>query len=274
MSGRSERGKQFYFLSRFNVDFNVTAGPQNLITSYPNLYITIDPLQVKTWSPVDTYNKVADGCFVAEPMKRATFSDIVQTLEAELTQDEKDEYRELTEQYSSMRELMEDPVTQLKRSSTFTRQSLQRLNDLSVGKSDEKHIPIQTKKDEKKTAPSYMKAVAIGDPQLPGQVQINCDTSADENTGNSKDTIGDNIEYIAFHDNSDLKNHGVLTENDDPGGYITFKGTAAVPTNSDDQQFLSVNAIQCKGDTDNESSPETENLCSGYVTVEHCLETA
>ena len=49
-------------------------------------------------------------------MKRATFSDIVQILEAELTQAENDEYKELEEQYASMRELMEDPVTQLKRS--------------------------------------------------------------------------------------------------------------------------------------------------------------
>ena len=46
-------------------------------------------------------------------MKRATFSDIVQTLEAALDDKEKDEYKELTEQYASMRELMEDPVTKL-----------------------------------------------------------------------------------------------------------------------------------------------------------------
>ena len=64
-------------------------------------------------------------------MKRATFSDIVQTLEAALDDKEKDEYKELTEQYASMRELMEDPVTKLKRSSTFTRNSLKQLNEIT-----------------------------------------------------------------------------------------------------------------------------------------------
>ena len=51
------------------------------------------------------------------------------------------------------------------------------------------------------------------------------------------------LEYIAFQDNSDLKNHSVLTENDDPAGYITFEGTAAVPKNSEDQHFLSTNSF-------------------------------
>merc|ERR1712062_298296 len=112
------------------------------------------------------------------------------------------------------------------------------------GETDEKLIPLQSKKAEQKTAPSYMKAVAISEPQLPGQVLTNCDISADGKTGNIKDTIGDTIEYIAFQDNSDLKNHRVLTENDDPGGYITFEGTAADPKNSEDQHFLSSNTIQ------------------------------
>lgn len=231
--------------------------------------------QITSWTAVDTYNKVADGCFVAEPMKRATFSDIVQILEAELTQAENDEYKELEEQYASMRELMEDPVTQLKRSSTFTRQSLQKLNILSTGNGDEKIIPFKSKKEDKKNAPSYMKAVAISASELPGQVQANCDSSTDKKGGNSIDTSGDNIEYVAFQANSDLKNHDeqVLTQNEDPGGgYITFEGTKANPKNSEDQHFLAVNQTPIQGDTTNENNPESENLCSGYVTIEQCLE--
>ena len=204
-------------------------------------------------------------------MKRATFSDIVKILEAELSQEEKDEYKELEEQYASMKELMEDPVTQLKRSSTFTRQSLQKLNLLSVNGSDEKSSSLKREKDQNKTAPSYMKAIAITDSQLPGQVQINCDTSADEKTGNNIDTSGDNIDYIAFQANSDLNNHeGVLTENDDPGGgYVAFEVPTDNAKNSEDQRFLSSN----QGNKDDENSQETENLCSDYVTIGQAFAT-
>merc|ERR1712152_58134 len=226
---------------------------------------------ITKWTPVDTYNKVADGCFVAEPMKRATWGDIVEILEADLTQEEKEEYKELEEQYASMRELMEDPVTQLKRSSTFTRQSLQKLNLLAVNGSDEKRTPLKDEKDKNKTAPSYMKAIAINDSQLPGQVQINCDTSADTKTGNNIDTSGDDIEYIAFQAKSDLNNHeGVSTENDDPGGgYVAFKVPTDNAKNSEDQSFLSSN----QGNKDDYNSQETENLCSDYVTFGQAFAT-
>merc|ERR1712152_10166 len=214
---------------------------------------------ITKWTPVDTYNKVADGCFVAEPMKRATWGDIVEILEADLTQEEKEEYKELEEQYASMRELMEDPVTQLKRSSTFTRQSLQKLNLLSVNGSDEKQSSLKRDKDENKTAPSYMKAIAITDSQLPGQVQINCDTSADEKTGNNIDTSGDNIECTAFQ-----------AESDDPGGgYVAFKVPTDNARNSEEQRFLSSN----QGNKDDENNHETENLCSDYVTFGQAFPT-
>ena len=204
-------------------------------------------------------------------MKRATFSDIVQILEAELTQAEKDEYKELEEQYASMRELMEDPVTQLKRSSTFTRQSLQKLNLLSVNGSDAQRSPLKGENYENKTVPSYMKAIAITDSQLPGQVQTNCDTSTEEKISNNIDTSGDNIEYIAFQANSDLKNHdGVSTENDDPGGgYVAFEVPKDNANNSEGQQFLSSR----QDNKDYENNQESENLCSDYVTIEQCFKT-
>lgn len=63
------------------------------------------------------YDQLAKMCFVADPMKRATFSDIVEELDKQLTDKEKLEYRRQSEQYSSMSSLISDPNTQLKRSS-------------------------------------------------------------------------------------------------------------------------------------------------------------
>merc|ERR1712025_1434587 len=114
--------------------------------------------------------------------------------------------------------------------------------------------------------------VAVSGSELPGQVQADCDTSTDKKEGNSIDTSGDNIEYVTFQANSDLKNHEeqVLTQNEDPGGgYITFEGTKASPKDSEDQHFLGVSKPQILGDTtNNENNLESENLCSGYVTIE------
>ena len=215
---------------------------------------------------------MADGCFVAEPMKRATFSDIVQTLEAGLHKEEKEEYKELTEQYASMRELMEDPVTQLKRSSTFTRNSLQRLNILSEDGNQQQKSPLHCGSKGEKADPSYMKAVAVNDPPIPGQVQNKCDTSSEKQVGSSKENIGDTIEYIAFQTNSDLSSDEVSQENNDSGGYVAFEEIATVHKNSEDQEFLPVDqANNAKGST--ECIPERENLCAAYVTIEHCLET-
>ena len=67
-----------------------------------------------TWCPIKIYDKLASMCFVLEPLERGAFSDIVEAIENVLSIEEKDDYIELTEQYSSMRELMEDSMTQLK----------------------------------------------------------------------------------------------------------------------------------------------------------------
>ena len=61
-------------------------------------------------------------CFVADPMKRATFSDIVEQLEKELNDEEQLEYHHQSEQYASMSSLISNPDTQFKRCSTFSRQ--------------------------------------------------------------------------------------------------------------------------------------------------------
>lgn len=213
---------------------------------------------------------MADGCFVAEPMKRATFSDIVQILEAELHHEEMEEYKELTEQYASMRELMEDPVTQLKRSSTFTRKP-EDLNLPDVG-NNEKQCPLQIESKNKKADPSYMKAVAVNDPPIPGQVQNNCDTSSDKEVSNNKENSVDTIEYVAFKINSDLSSDEVLPDNNDSGGYVAFEEIATVNKNREDQEFLPSNQTN-NANYSNDCIPESENLCAAYVTIEHCLET-
>merc|ERR1712223_2125113 len=72
--------------------------------------------QLQNWSPIEIYNKLATYCFVTEPLKRGCFSHLVQVIEGVLNDDEKLAYKELTEQYESMRELLLDKTTRFKRS--------------------------------------------------------------------------------------------------------------------------------------------------------------
>jgi hypothetical protein len=205
-------------------------------------------------------------------MKRATFSDIVQILEAGLHKEEKEEYKELTEQYESMKELMEDPITQLKRASTFTRNSIQQLNILSEDGKPQKQSPLHGESKGMKADPSYMKAVAANDPPIPGQVKSNCDISSDKKVENSKENNGDTIEYVAFQTGSDLSDDEVSQENNDSGGYVAFEEIATVHKNSEDQEFLPDNQTN-NANNSTKCIPERENLCAAYVTIEHCLET-
>ena len=61
-------------------------------------------------------------CFIKKPIERATFSDIVEWLEKELTSEERLEYQRQSEQYDSMRSLISDPNTQFKRTSGLSHQ--------------------------------------------------------------------------------------------------------------------------------------------------------
>jgi len=232
-----------------------------------------------SWSPTEIYNQLADACFVSEPMKRATFSDIVQTLEAALDDKEKEEYQELTEQYASMRELMEDPVTKLKRSSTFTRNSLKQLNEITQNLSSKTASPHkhgQKLKSQEEENPSYIKAVAVNNPLLP------CEDSADSMStarleGDQvkvKDIVADNtIEYIAFQNSEDLNNGQNIYVDDkkDQGvTYIAFEEIST--TNKDTEEGVKLlpnnaNAMDSKL-KDNETKQNTdEDLCAAYVTI-------
>ena len=205
-------------------------------------------------------------------MKRATFSDIVQILEIELNKEEADEYEELSKQYASMRELMEDPVTQLKRSSTFTRQSLQQLNKLSPDDIENKVSPGMPT-PEKNTKPSYMRAVATHTPQVLGQIQASNDTPSVVHLDKTND-IGDTIEYVAFQNNSDLSGKDIVQLNNEQGGYVAFEKITPAPKEGEDQQlFVFSDSTESTSDL-NKPAPEGENLCAAYVTIEHALETA
>jgi hypothetical protein len=65
------------------------------------------------------YGELAKMCFIADPMKRSTFSDIVQQLEKWLNDEEKQEYHRQSEQYASMRSVISNSDTQPKKSATI-----------------------------------------------------------------------------------------------------------------------------------------------------------
>lgn len=64
------------------------------------------------------YNKLADCCFENDPLKRGTFTDLVQLIEELLADDEKMAYKEMTEQYASMCNLISKQAPKFKNSIT------------------------------------------------------------------------------------------------------------------------------------------------------------
>ena len=209
-------------------------------------------------------------------MKRATFSDIVQTLEAALDDKEKDEYKELTEQYASMRELMEDPVTKLKRSSTFTRNSLKQLNEITQNlssKTASPHKQGQLKPQEEEN-PSYIKAVAVNNPLLPCQDLTDSLSTARLEGNQVKDIVADNtIEYIAFQNSEDLNSGQTIHVDDkkDQGvTYIAFEEISTTDKETEEGVKLLPNIINAKDSElkDNETKQNIEDdLCAAYVTI-------
>jgi len=60
------------------------------------------PKEVKlcqVWSPEELYNELTEVCFLTEPEKRASFSDVIKILEAHLSLDEKESYSKLCDIY-------------------------------------------------------------------------------------------------------------------------------------------------------------------------------
>jgi serine/threonine protein kinase len=60
-----------------------------------------DVENLDTWSPRELYDELAEICFEADPDKRATFTMVVERIEAKLSKDELSEYEEMNSNYQS-----------------------------------------------------------------------------------------------------------------------------------------------------------------------------
>merc|ERR1719414_2714626 len=70
--------------------------------------------KMKSWEAAAVYNKLAKLCFIPDPMKRASFSDLVQELENALDSEEKEEYTHLSIQYTKIRSPNSNTDSQVK----------------------------------------------------------------------------------------------------------------------------------------------------------------
>ena len=62
------------------------------------------PKEVQTifsWSPANLYETLSEACFEANPERRASFTQVVDILERELTEKEKATYVQMSETYQS-----------------------------------------------------------------------------------------------------------------------------------------------------------------------------
>ena len=59
---------------------------------------------ILSWSPERLYNKLSMACFVADPTDRATFSDVVALIEKDLSQEEIENYTQMSEKDQFIRE--------------------------------------------------------------------------------------------------------------------------------------------------------------------------
>ena len=78
---------------------------------------------IKAWSPLSIYNKITEQCFINDPLKRSSFSNIVTLLENQLTEDEKIRYEMLKGRYLAMRKLRRNSVATLKPNKTVMTQT-------------------------------------------------------------------------------------------------------------------------------------------------------
>ena len=60
------------------------------------------------------YNKITKSCFAVEPKKRSTFTKVVDIIEQQLTDTEKDLYQELSGRYHSLGKMRQGSIAALK----------------------------------------------------------------------------------------------------------------------------------------------------------------
>ena len=194
------------------------------------------------WSPIEIYNKLATYCFVTEPLKRGCFSHLVQVIEGVLNDDEKLAYKELTDQYASMRELLLDETNRFKRSiSQYKKDD----TEANYSKFTEKSI-ISSPDDSSPLISNNVKSIAESSEPKPSTyttlqnvIDLKENHSIkDENVSNSYKMLQDIIEgcndenpeqsYSSYiHMNSNSQNESLIEENADSGnvpcGYISIE---------------------------------------------------
>ena len=57
---------------------------------------------IQTWSPEKLYSRISDACFQADPVKRASFSEVASMIEEDLTEEEKARYKQMIEKHQEM----------------------------------------------------------------------------------------------------------------------------------------------------------------------------
>ena len=185
-----------------------------------------------------------------EPLKRGAFSDIVDVLEEVLSTEEKKEYNELTEQYSSMRELMEDSITQLKRSQDNNEKVV---SPISQHKNDEIEV-------------SYSKAVVVDNLKPSVEKETSCDISRVEPS-----TTEDALNYTSIDfepKNSFYINQLPSVKQDNiTSDYLLLQDVTRGDDSNEETSFLSVN-LRTAHDESSICNHENEVLCTGYISVE------
>ena len=188
------------------------------------------------------YNKLAIYCFVAEPIKRGSFSHLVQVIEEALNDDEKSAYKELTEQYESMRELMTDKATQFKRSIS------------------------QYKKDDTQTLYSKMKDTTI----ISSHEGTSLLTSKDEEAV-AETIVSEPCTYAILENTTDLNQISSDAQEDAPSNYQMFQDIIK-GCDGDKQEHSPLHYVHVSSNTEDENliqeSTEGEDVSSGYISLE------
>ena len=169
-------------------------------------------------------------CFIKKPIERATFSDIVELLEKELTSEERLEYRRQSEQYDSMRSLISDPNTQFKR----VRPSSEKGDSSDDGKQEldrNSYVKMTARSNAFPESGSQCQSVLKPNNSSTNQKIVESDNQQVETC----DNLSNGITYskLLNHDNIDSNKsnstNGSLTQpnmHDDQGnnpGYITIQ---------------------------------------------------
>ena len=236
------------------------------------------------------YNKIASYCFVTEPIKRGSFSHLVQVIESILNNEEKLAYKELTDQYESMSELMSDKSTRFKRSiSQFKRvkseDTYSKITDTTNVSSNETTslLTISDIVPEEKAVPSKTCIYSILENEK--DLSENNDSNnifKNDNTNlqPSSDTISTlptlTTEPCYLLPNAiNLNDKSCTCQEDDPSAYKTFQEIMSDSNNEQKEHpylhYLDMNS-SIANKTLNQENTDDGNFPSGYISIE-CANT-